>query len=67
MVTRLHLPWRVEAPRDVTASKRLLFYLLVFIWLVLGAELLRKGDSGIELPELGLLKLYGAGSVCEGI
>jgi hypothetical protein len=31
MDTRLHLPWRVEARWDVTASKRLLFYLFVFI------------------------------------
>ena len=65
MDTRLHLPWRV-APRDVTASKRLLFYLFVFIW-ALSAELLRKGDGGIELPDLGFLKLEGAGSVCEGV
>jgi hypothetical protein len=59
--------WRVEAPRDVTASKRLLFYLFVFVWMALSAELLRKGRSGIEWPDLGFLELEGAGSVCEGI
>lgn len=67
MNTRLHLPWRVEAPRDVTASKRLLFYLFVFIWMALSAELLGKGGGGIEWPGLGFLKLEGAGSVCEGV
>jgi hypothetical protein len=67
MDTRLHLPWRVEARWDVTASKRLLFYLLVFIWLALSAEFMRKGDGGIEWPGLGFLKLEGTGSVCEGI
>jgi hypothetical protein len=67
MDTRLHLPWRVEAPRDVTASKRLLFYLFVFIWMALSAEVLLKRDGGIEWPDLGFLKLEGAGSVCEGI
>jgi hypothetical protein len=67
MDTRLHLPWRVEAPWDVTTSKRLLLYLFVFVWMALSAELLRKGRSGIEWPDLGFLKLEGAGSVCEGI
>lgn len=39
--TRLHLPcWRVEARWDVTAGKRLLFYLFVFILTALSAELL---------------------------
>ena len=63
--TRLHLPWRVP-PWDVTASERLLFYLFVLIW-TLSTELLRKGRSGIVWPDLGFLKLEGAGSVCEGI
>ena len=68
MDTMLHLPWRVEAWRDVTASKRLLFYLFVFVWLALSAELLRKGDGGIEWPGLRrFLKLEGTGSVSEGI
>lgn len=67
MDTRLHLPWRVVAPRDVTASKRLLFYLFVFVWMALSTELLWKGRSGIEWPDLGFLKLDGAGSVCERV
>lgn len=67
MVVRLHLPRRVVARWDVTASKRLLFYLFVFIRIALSAELLRKGDGGIEWPDLRFLKLEGAGSVCEGV
>jgi hypothetical protein len=65
--TRLHLPWRVEAPRDVTASERLLFYLFVFIWAVLSTEVLGEGEGGIEWRYLGFLKLQGARSVGEGI
>jgi hypothetical protein len=67
MDIRLHLPWRVEARRDVTASKRLFFYLFVFIRMALSTELMRERDGGIEWPDLGFLKLEGAGSVCEGI
>ena len=66
-VKTLNSPWRVETRWDVTASKRLLFYLFVFTWLALRAELMRKGDRGIERPERGILKLNAAGSVCEGI
>jgi len=65
--TRLHLPWRVEAPRDVTASKRLLFYLFVFIWAVLSTEVMGEGDGGIKWRDLGFLKVQGARSVGEGI
>jgi hypothetical protein len=43
--TRLHLPWRVEAPRDVAASKRLLFYLFVFVWTALTTEVLGKRNG----------------------
>jgi len=64
---RLHLPWRVEACWDVTASKRLLFYLFVFIWIALSTEFLGKGGGGIEWPDLRLLKLECAGSVYEGV
>jgi hypothetical protein len=63
----LLLPWRVEAPRDVAASKRLLFYLFVFIWAVLSTEVLREGEGGIEWRYLGFLKLQGARSVGEGV
>jgi hypothetical protein len=65
--TRLHLPWRVESPRDVAASKRLLFYLFVFIWTALTTKVLGKGDGGFEWPGLGFLKVQGARSVGEGI
>jgi hypothetical protein len=65
--TRLHLPWRVEAPCDVTTSKRLLFYLFISIWTAFTTEVLGKGDGGIEWPGLGFLKLQGARSVGEGI
>jgi hypothetical protein len=59
----LHLPsWRVEAPRDVTTSKRLFFYLFVFICTGLTTKVLGKGDGGIEWP-WGILKLNAAGSV----
>ncbi len=67
MDSRLHSPWRVKAPRDVAASKGLLFYLFVFIWITLTTELLGKGDGGVERPDLGFLKVEGAGSVGEGI
>jgi hypothetical protein len=40
----LYLPWRVEAPRNVTASKRLFFYLFFVIWTALMSVLLRKGE-----------------------
>jgi hypothetical protein len=65
--TRLHLPWRVKTPRDVTTGKRLFFYLFVFIWTGLTTEILGKGDIRIKWPWWGFLELQSAGSVGEGI
>jgi hypothetical protein len=59
----LHLPWGVEAPGDVAAGKRLLFYLFFVIWTSLTSKVLRKGDGGIEWRRVGFLKLERARSV----
>jgi len=63
----LHLPWRVEAPRNVTASKRLFFYLFFVIWTALISVLLRKGEAGIKWVGLGFLELNCARSVGKRI
>jgi hypothetical protein len=63
----LRLPWRVESPRNVTASKRLLFYLFFVIWTALISELLREGESGIKWVGLSLLELEYARSVDKRI
>jgi len=42
----VYLPWGVETPWDVTASKRLFFYLFVK-WTALTSEV-REGGGGIE-------------------
>jgi hypothetical protein len=63
----LYLPWRVEAPRNVTASKRLFFYLFFVIWTALMSVLLRKGEGGIKWVRLRFLELECAGSVGKRI
>jgi len=59
----VHLPWGVEAPGDVAASKRLLFYLFFVIWTSLTSKVLRKGEGGIERRRVRFLKLEHARSV----
>ena len=59
----LRLPWRVEAPRNVTASKRLFFYLFFVIWTALTCVLLREGEGGIKWVGLRFLELDYARSV----
>ena len=66
MDTRVYIPWRVETPRNVAASKRLLFYLLVIVLAALDAKFLRKGDGGVEGPWL-FLELQCTRSVCKRI
>jgi hypothetical protein len=58
-----HLPWGVEAPGDIAASKWLLFYFLFIIWTALTSKVLRKGDIGIEWMGLRFLELESARTV----
>ena len=63
----LRLPWRVKAPRNVTASKRLFFYLFFIIRTALISELLREGEGGIKWVGWSVLELDCARSVDKRI